>query len=151
MRIIQDDLTHADVIALLEFHTQDMAKHSPEGTSYALDMGALKTPDMTVFTIWDEDRLAGCAALREMSPQTAEIKSMRTASGFQGRGTGQKLMAHLIKTSQQRGYSRLSLETGTTPLFHTAISFYAGQGFVLGEQFSDYVPSRYNIFMHLDI
>ena len=74
MRIIQDDLTHADVIALLEFHTRDMAKHSPEGTSYALDIAALKTSDMSVFTIWDKEKLAGCAALREMNEQTAEIK-----------------------------------------------------------------------------
>lgn len=151
MRIITDDLTRAEVISLLEFHTRDMAAHSPEGTSYALDIGALKTPDISVFTIWDDGKLAGCAALRQLSPQAAEVKSMRTASGFQRRGVGQKLMAHLVSTSQRRGYRRLSLETGTTPLFHSAISFYAGQGFVLGEPFSDYIPSRYNIFMHLDI
>ena len=150
MRIRTDDLTRADVISLLEFHTRDMAAHSPEGTSYALDIGALKTPDISVFTIWDDGKLAGCAALRQLSPHAAEVKSMRTANGFQRRGVGQKLMAHLVRKSQLRGYCRLSLETGTTPLFHSAISFYAGQGFVLGEAFSDYIPSRYNIFMHLD-
>ena len=151
MHIIQDDLTHPDVIALLEFHTRDMAAHSPEGTSYALDIDALRTPDLSVFTIWDGEKVAGCAALRELSNQTAEIKSMRTAKGFTRRGVGRQLITHLIKTAKHRGYTRLSLETGTTPLFHTAIAFYAGHGFVLGETFADYVPSPYNIFMHLDI
>ena len=151
MRIIKDPLTHPAVINLLEYHTRDMAEHSPEGTSYALDVGALQTADMSVFTIWENGALAGCAALRELSPRSAEIKSMRTADGFQGRGVGKQLMGHMVQTARERGYSRLSLETGTTPLFHTAIAFYAGQGFTLGEQFSDYVPSRYNIFMHLDV
>ena len=151
MRIEIDDISRPDVIALLEFHTLNMAKHSPENTSYALDIGALKTPDMTVYTIWDGDKLTGCAALREMDDSYAEIKSMRAAQGFEGRGVGQKLLGHLIEEARQRGYSRLSLETGTTPLFHTAIALYARSGFVLGEPFSDYVPSRYNIFMHMDL
>ena len=151
MLIKLDDISHPEVISLLEFHTRDMAVHSPEGTSYALDLDALKTPDISVFTIWDGNALAGCVALREMSPNSAEIKSMRTAQGFERRGIGGRLLRHLISIAQERGYKRLSLETGTTPLFHTAIAFYAGHGFTLGEQFSDYVPSRYNIFMHLDI
>ena len=129
MDIRLDPLTHADVIALLEFHTADMAAHSPEGTSYALDLDKLKTPDISVFT----------------------IKSMRTAQGFEQRGIGGALLRHIIKIAQDRSYKRLYLETGTTPLFHKAISFYAGHGFVLGEKFSDYIPSRYNIFMHLEL
>lgn len=151
MRIQTDDLTHPSVIALLEFHTRDMAKHSPEDTSYALDIGALKTADMTVFTIWDGDKLAGCAALHDLGAFTGEIKSMRTATAFTGRGVGRQLLRHLINEAQRRGYSRLSLETGTTPQFHKAIEFYARFGFALGEPFSNYVPSRYNIFMHLNL
>lgn len=151
MRIEQDDLSGKDVIAFLEFHVADMAVHSPEDTSYALDIDALKTPDMTVFTIWDGDTLAGCAALHELNGVSGEIKSMRAATGFQGRGVGKQLLEHLIHTARLRGYERLSLETGSTPLFYTAIAFYARAGFVLGEPFSNYIPSRYNIFMHLDI
>ena len=151
MRIQTDDLTHPSVIALLKFHTRDMAKHSPDNTSYALDIDALKAADMTVFTIWDADNLAGCAALHDLGACTGEIKSMRTAAAYKGRGVGRQLLGRLINEAQRRGYSRLPLETGTTPLFHTAIAFYASHGFVLGEKFSDYIPSRYNIFMHLNM
>lgn len=149
--IEKDDLSREEVVELLKFHTRDMAAHSPEGTSYALDISALKTPDITVFTIWESGRLAGCAALREINAHSGEIKSMRTAAEFERRGIGRQLLQHLITAARESGYSRLSLETGTTPLFHTAIAFYASAGFILGEPFGDYAPSRYNIFMHLDV
>lgn len=151
MHIEQDDVTRSDVIALLRYHLGDMAAHSPEGTSYALDVAALKTPDMSVYTIWDEAVLAGCGALHEISPVAAEIKSMRTVERYQKQGVGSEILSHLIDISKRRGYQRLSLETGTTPLFYKAIAFYARAGFVLGEPFDDYIPSRYNIFMHLDL
>jgi putative acetyltransferase len=151
MHIKTDPLIDPAVISLLEFHTRDMAAHSPEGTSYALDLDALKHPRVTVFTIWDGDKLTGCGALSDLGDGSGEIKSMRTAPEFAGRGVGRAMLAHLISVAKERGYHRLSLETGTTPLFYTAIAFYARAGFVLGERFSDYVPSRYNIFMHLDL
>jgi len=129
MHIKLHPLTDPAVISLLEYHTRDMAAHSPEGTSYALDLDALN----------------------ELGDGSAEIKSMRTAPDFAGCGVGRAMLAYLVSTAKERGYHRLSLETGTTPLFYTAIAFYARAGFMLGEKFSDYVPSRYNIFMHMDL
>lgn len=151
MKIITDPLTHPAVITLLRKHVSHMAAHSPQDSSYALDLPALQTDDMTVWTLWDGEDLAGCVALKALSNHWGEIKSMRTADGFVGRGIGRALLAHVITSAKQRGYRRLSLETGTTPAFYPAISLYARAGFVLGERFADYVPSRYNIFMHLEL
>ena len=151
MRITADDLTHPDVVKLLEHHVRHMAEHSPEGSSYALDLGALRTPDMSVWTLWDKNKVGGCVAMKILSPKWGEIKSMRTAPGFEGRGIGRALLAHIIKTARTRGYSKLSLETGTTPAFYPALNLYARNGFVLGNPFGNYAPSRFNIFMHLDL
>lgn len=76
---------------------------------------------------------------------------MRTAPAFERRGIGRQLLRHVTAEARMRGYRTLSLETGTTPAFYPAISLYARHGFVLGERFADYVPSRFNIFMHLDL
>ena len=151
MHIKIDDLCNPDVVKLLKYHVCHMAEHSPEGSSYALDIKALRTPDMSVWTLWDKTKLGGCVAMKALSPKWGEIKSMRTAPGFEGRGVGRALLGHVIKTAQVRGYAKLSLETGTTPAFYPALNLYARNGFILGEPFGDYAPSHFNIFMHLNL
>ena len=76
MRILEDDLTGVEIQALLERHAQGMAENSPLGACHYLDLAGLQGADVTVWSIWDGDYLAGCGALREIDPTHGEILSL---------------------------------------------------------------------------
>ena len=82
-----DDLTGPEIIALLDEHLRCMAAASPPESRHALDLAGLLQPDVTFWTVWDGSELAGCGALKELDERHGEIKSMRTAYGYEGRAS----------------------------------------------------------------
>jgi putative acetyltransferase len=147
----EDDLTGAEIIDLLEQHLTEMGAESPAESVHALDVAALRGPDVTFWTAWSGDRLAGCAALKRLDDDHAEIKSMRTADAFRGRGVGAVLLAHLLDAARARKFSRISLETGSNEPFAPARRLYARHGFVECEPFADYVLDPWSVFMTLEL
>lgn len=147
MEVRIDDLTGLEIAALLQEHLDAMIANSPPCSKHALDLDGLRRPEITFFTIWDGTNLAGCGALKELKPQHGEIKSMRTATAYLRKGVAQKMLGHIIKTAQARGYSRISLETGAAAYFKPAHSLYASFGFIETEAFGGYKPDPNSIFM----
>jgi putative acetyltransferase len=151
LEIRQDDLSGEAIRGLLAFHLAGMLENSPPGTSYALDLSELQTPDIAVWSAWLGDELAGCGALKEIGPAWGEVKSMRTATAHLRKGVAAALLEHIIATAASRGYTRLSLETGTSAEYDAAAALYRKRGFRDGEIFADYAPSPHNQFLHLDL
>jgi putative acetyltransferase len=151
MIISSGHLDDPRVVALLRLHLESMHVHSPPGTVHALDLSALKQPQVTFFTAWDGEELLGCGALRELSADHGEIKSMRTAPRHVRKGVAAALVRHLIDEARRRGYRRLSLETGSGDAFEGAIALYGKFGFVSGETFGGYVATDFNQFFHLEL
>lgn len=151
MRIVVDDLTGADIQALLERHAQGMVENSPEDACHYLDLAGLKVPEVTVWTIWDGESLAGCGAMREIDATHGEVKSMRTHDDHLGKGVGRKVLSHIIETARGRGYKRLSLETGSTPAFAAAIRLYETSGFTTCGPFDGYPDSEFSRFFTLEL
>lgn len=147
MVIIEDDLSGKKVADLLREHLDGMAQHSPPESIHALDLAALKQPGITFWTAWEADELLGCAALKELSEQHGEIKSMRTAARHLGRGVASALLLHIIEESNRRSYVRLSLETGSGPAFDPAHSLYRKFGFHYCGPFGDYREDPFSRFM----
>jgi len=147
MEIKIDDLTGSEVVNLLQEHLNDMYAVSPPKSVHALDLDELRKPDITFWTIWSGGKLAGCGALKELSAEHAEIKSMRTAAEFRRKGVAGKLMQHIIGEAQSRNYQRLSLETGSMAYFEPAIKLYESFGFAVCEPFGDYLEDPYSVFM----
>ena len=79
MRIELGDFNNPQVIALLKRHLEGMHEHTPAGHVCALDWSGLQQPEISFYTLWDGDQLLGCGALKELSPTSGELKSMRTA------------------------------------------------------------------------
>ncbi|WP_158886091.1 GNAT family N-acetyltransferase [Rhodanobacter sp. L36] len=142
-----DDLTHPAVIQLLQEHLQSMTLHSPPESIHALDLDALRQPDITFWSAWHGDALLGCAALKQLDSAHGEVKSMRTATTHLRKGVAAALMQHLLDEAERRGYQRLSLETGSASAFAPAHQLYAKFGFVFCKPFGDYVEDPYNVFM----
>lgn len=148
MEIKIDNLQGAEIASLLEEHLRDMYAVSPPESVHALDLDKLRQPEITFWSIWDNGRLAGCIALKEHNATHGEIKSMRTAQAFRGRGVAKKLLQHLIDTAQQRKYQQLSLETGAEPFFNPARRLYAAFGFEICAPFADYQEDPNSVFMN---
>ncbi|HTK39196.1 MAG TPA: GNAT family N-acetyltransferase [Pyrinomonadaceae bacterium] len=147
MEIKIDDLTGSDVYELLQQHLQDMALHSPPESVHALDIEALRRPEITFWTVWEGGELLGCGALKELDNQHAEIKSMRTSSLHLRKGVAKYILNYILDEAKRRGYGRLSLETGSMKAFEPAHRLYASFGFTHCEPFADYVEDPYSIFM----
>jgi putative acetyltransferase len=147
MKIRVDDLEGAEIIALLNEHLRVMNMVSPPESVHALDLGGLRRPDITFWTIWDDGTLAGCGALKELTPQHAEIKSMRTADAYLRKGVASMMLRHIIAVAERRRYHRLSLETGSMEYFAPARSLYESFGFTYCPPFADYVEDPNSVFL----
>lgn len=147
MDIRIDPLTSPAVIALLEEHLRNMALHSPPESIHALDLEALRKPEITFWTLWQHEELMGCGALKELDGTHGEIKSMRTASGHLRKGVAARLMQHILEEAKSRSYDRLSLETGSMAAFAPARKMYAGFGFEPCPPFGDYSEDPNSVFM----
>src|SRR5262249_22556090 len=99
------------------------------------------------WSIWLGEELVGCGALKELDPRHGEIKSMRTKSRFRGQGAGTLILRHIIGEAQQRGYERLSLETGSMAAFGPARRLYQSHGFIDCGPFADYILDPHSVFM----
>jgi putative acetyltransferase len=124
-----------------------MRLHSPPESEHALDIEALRQPEITFWTVWENGELLGCGALKELDAQHAEIKSMRTSSSHLRKGVAKNLLKHILAEAKRRGYSRLSLETGSAAAFEPARQLYAKFGFTYCALFADYVADPYSVFM----
>jgi putative acetyltransferase len=147
MQIRIDDVTGAEVRQLLEEHLSNMALHSPPESVHALNIEELRSPGITFWTGWENGDLMGCGALLELNVHHAEIKSMRTSAAHLRKGVATRLLIHIIDEAKRRGYTRLSLETGSAAAFEPARKLYANFGFTVCGPFNGYVPDPYSVFM----
>ncbi len=151
LRIESDDLSREAVHELLADHLEDMFATSPAESVHALDLTAMRDPAVTVWTLWDGDAVLGCVALKRLSADHAEVKSMRTSSTARGRGVATRLLDHLVVEARRLGYRRLSLETGPQDFFAPARRLYQRHGFVGCGPFGDYGDDPFSRYFTLDL
>lgn len=159
---VDRELTHPQVLALLEEHLAGMRAASPPECVFALDLDGLRQPEITFLTAWrlpadasadNDGELVAMGALKELTPTTAtegghgELKSMRTSARHLRQGAAQAVLTDLLNLARERGYARVSLETGTTPGFDAAVAMYRRFGFAECGPFADYREDPFSRFM----
>lgn len=137
--INEDDLSGEAIRELVALHLSGMHANSPACKVHALPVEKLRQPGVTFYSAWVGDVLAGMGAIRELDATHGELKSMRVASDWLGKKIGEAMLLHLLSVARQRGYARVSLETGQGPAFEPALGLYRKHGFVNCEAFADYV------------
>jgi putative acetyltransferase len=142
-----DDLSSSEVQDLIAEHLRGMLASSPACHVHALAIEGLRRPDITFWSVWSGESLCGCGALKELSPTSGEVKSMRTRSPYLRQGIGQFMLDEIVRTATNRGYERLYLETGTGVAFEAAHALYLNNGFKWCGAFGDYVATDFNVFM----
>ena len=151
MRIIQGDFNDPRVVDLLYTHLTSARAETAHGSAHALDLAGLQAPEVSFWTIWDDETLLGVGALKRLSADHGEVKSMHTAQSMRRRGAGSAMLRHIIAAARVSGMSRLSLETGSWEYFRPARALYRSHGFVECPPFADYVPDPNSVFMSLDL
>lgn len=162
LHILPDTLNNTATLpairALLEEHLADMRAWSPPESVHALDLDKLRQSAISFWAVWGEAApetpgatpaatLLGCGALRQLSATHGEVKSMRTPKALRGRGAARAVLQHIMATARARGYTRLSLETGSQAPFEAARNLYRQHGFSECGPFGDYAPDPNSCFM----
>ena len=151
LHIVEGGLDDPRVVALLRTHVTRARAETARGSAHALDLEALRAPDMTFWSAWEGDHVVGVGALRRLSAAHGEVKSMHTAESARGRGVGSALLRQIMATARARGMTRLSLETGSWPYFLPARALYARHGFVECGPFGEYGEDPNSVFMTVEI
>ena len=149
MHIVEGGLDDPRVIELLRTHVIRARAETAPGSSHALDLSGLRAPEVTLWSAWEGDAPVGVGALKRLSADHGEVKSMHTAEATRGRGIGTAILRRIIAAAQARGMSRLSLETGSWPYFAPARALYARHGFAECGPFGDYRLDPNSVFMTL--
>jgi putative acetyltransferase len=146
-RIVEDDLTEVEVVALLAFHLEEMHRLSPPCKVHAMPVERLRQRDVTFYSAWDGQALAAVGALRELEEGRGELKSMRAAPRYRGKGAGEAILLHLLAEARRRGYRWIGLETGRPEAYRPAQNLYRKHGFAECEDFGDYAGDDFSVCM----
>jgi putative acetyltransferase len=151
MRIIQGDFRDPRVVELLNIHVISARAETACGSDHALDLAGMQSPDIRFWTVWGDETLLGIGALKRLSANHGEVKSMHTVESARRTGAGSAMLRHIIAAARSDGMTRLSLETGSRKYFVPARAFYKRHGFVECGPFGDYVLDSNSVFMSLDL
>ncbi len=150
-RVIEDDLGGTQIGELVAFHLDEMHLWSPPESVHALPLERLRAPDVTFYSAWDGNRLAAFGALKELEPGRGELKSMRAAPDYRGKGAGEAILLCLMAEARRRDYRWLGLETGAPDAFIPARTLYAKHGFRECPPCADYVADGFSVCMSRDL
>jgi putative acetyltransferase len=149
--IAADDPRNDDVRTLLDRHLAFAREVTPPDHVHAMDVDDLVDPAVTFFSVRRDGVLLGVGALKRLDESHAEVKSMHTSESARGEGVGRAMVGHLLAVAADRGYQRVSLETGTMDAFAPARSLYTAFGFEPCAPFGEYTDNPHSAYMTIDL
>ena len=151
MKSIENNFDHPQVNDLLRRHFVELRSVSPEGSAHVLDIPGLKISSIKFWSLWEENDLVGCGALKFLNNHHGEFKSIRVADKFRGKGMGEKIISHLIDQARQIGIKKLSIETGAGNFFDPARKLFKKFGFKTCKPFAHYKDDPNSCYFDLEI
>ena len=151
MKSIENNFDHPEVNELLRKHFIELRSVSPEGSAHVLDISGLKDPTIRFWSLWEENELVGCGALKFLDKEHGEFKSIRVADKFRGRAIGEKIISHLIDQAKKIGIKKLSIETGAGDFFIPARKLFQKFGFKSCKHFAHYKEDPNSCYFDLEI
>ena len=91
--------------------------------------GKYALPDGRLLLAYQDERLAGCVALRKLEDGVCEMKRLFVRDKFRGQKIGIGLIERLIATAREIGYEKLRLDTHP-PKMGRAVKLYESHGFI---------------------
>tara|TARA_Y100000389_G_C17301006_1_gene432981 strand:+ start:340 stop:807 length:468 start_codon:yes stop_codon:yes gene_type:complete len=138
IKSIEGNFDQSEVNKLLKKHFIELKAASPEGSAHVLDIDGLKVPSIKFWSLWENDKLMGCGALKFLDKEHGEFKSIRIHDDFRNMGKGIEVINHLIDEAKKLKVKRLSIETGAGAFFEPARKLFNSSGFKPCEPFAHY-------------
>ena len=138
MKSIENNFDKSEVNTLLRHHFVQLRSNYPEGSTHVLDIEGLRVPSIKFWSIWENEKLIGCGALKFLEKGHGEFKSIRISDQFRNMGYGIKLLNHLILNAKKNGINKISLETGAGDFFKSARKLFEKAGFKTSNPFAHY-------------
>ena len=127
MKSIENNFDDPQVNELLVNHFIELRSVSPEGSTHVLDIPGLKDPSIKFWSLWENEKLVGCGALKFLNEGHGEFKSIRVTDKFRGKGLGARIIDHLISEAKKLNIKKLSIETGSGSFFSDQALFFPDQ------------------------
>ena len=147
LKSIEGNFDHPKVNVLLKKHFIELRAASPEGSAHVLDIPGLQEPSIKFWSVWEDDQLMGCGALKFLDKDHGEFKSIRMEDSFRGKGNGIKVINHLIEEVKKLKIKRLSIETGAGKFFAPARKLFDNCGFKPCEPFAHYKEDVNSLYL----
>ena len=149
IKSIEGNFDNTEVYDLLVKHFVELRSVSPEGSTHVLDINGLKDPSIKFWSLWENDNLMGCGALKFLDKQHGEFKSIRVDDKYRNKGNGIKIINHLITKAKILDIKKLSLETGAGGFFAPARKLFHNCNFKVCSPFSHYKHDINSVYMSL--
>tara|TARA_B100000989_G_C19324176_1_gene378020 strand:+ start:64 stop:531 length:468 start_codon:yes stop_codon:yes gene_type:complete len=151
LKSIEGNFDHPEVNELLTNHFIELRAASPEGSAHVLDIPGLKDPSIKFWSLWENEKLFGCGALKFLTKEHGEFKSIRMHDNFRKKGNGVKVVNHLINEAKKLDIKRLSIETGAGNFFIPARKLFKNCGFKTCKPFAHYKDDVNSIYLSRQI
>ncbi len=138
IKSIEGNFDHPEVNELLTKHFIELRAASPEGSAHVLDIPGLKISSIKFWSLWENDKLMGCGALKFLDKEHGEFKSIRVHENFRNKGRGMEVINHLIFEAKKLKIKRISIETGAGKFFEPARRLFKSCNFEPCEPFAHY-------------
>jgi len=147
LKSIEGNFDHLEVNQLLKKHFIELRAASPKGSAHVLDISGLKVPSIKFWSLWEDEQLLGCGALKFLDEDHGEFKSIRVHDNFRGKGNGIKIINHLTDKAKNLKIRRLSLETGAGIFFIPARKLFENCGFKPCSPFAHYKKDINSLYL----
>ena len=147
LKSIEGNFDHPEVNELLKKHFVELRAASPEGSAHVLDIPGLKVSSIKFWSLWEDDKLMGCGALKFLDKEHGEFKSIRVHDVYRGKGNGIKVIKHLIEEAKKLNIRRISIETGAGKFFEPARKLFQKCNFKPCEPFAHYKKDINSLYL----
>ena len=147
IKSIEGNFDNPEVNELLTKHFKELKEASPEGSAHVLDIPGLRIPSIKFWSLWDDNKLMGCGALKFLDENHGEFKSIRVQDNFRNKGNGIKVINHLIIEAKKLNINRISIETGAGKFFEPARKLFKKCNFKSCEPFAHYKEDVNSLYL----
>ena len=151
MKSIEGNFENSKVNSLLKKHFVELRSVSPSGSTHVLDIAGLKDESIKFWSLWENNELLGCGALKFLDNHHGEFKSIRVADEFRKKGIGEKIIKHLIYEAKKLNIKKLSIETGAGQFFLPARNLFIKFGFKPCPPFAHYKEDSNSCYYTIDL
>ena len=147
LKSIEGNFDHPKVNELLKKHFIELRANSPKESVHVLDIQGLRVSSIKFWSLWKNDELMGCGALKFLNKEHGEFKSIRVHDHFRKKGCGIKIINHLIEEARKLKIIRLSIETGAGKFFEPARKLFYKCNFEPCKPFAQYKEDKNSIYL----